>query len=88
MQDYKNVTGTEISKFQASTILKKLEIPFENTRQDHLKIHPPSFRVDIRENVDVIEELLRFAKPDDLGSGMFALPTESWPQVNEQKEEE
>jgi len=35
-----------------------------------------------------IEELLRFAKPDDLGSGMFALPSESWPQVNEQKEEE
>ena len=35
-----------------------------------------------------IENLLRFAKPEDLGSGMFALPSESWPQVNEQKEEE
>lgn len=35
-----------------------------------------------------IEDLLRLAKPDDLGSGMFALPEESWPQVNEQKEEE
>ena len=35
-----------------------------------------------------IEELLHFAKPDDLGSGMFALPSESWPQVNEQREEE
>jgi len=34
-----------------------------------------------------IEELLRLAKPADLGSGMFALPEESWPQVNEQKEE-
>jgi hypothetical protein len=33
-----------------------------------------------------IEELLRLAKPADLGSGMFALPEESWPQVNEQKE--
>lgn len=34
-----------------------------------------------------LEELLRLAKPADLGSGMFALPEESWPQVNEQKEE-
>ncbi len=34
-----------------------------------------------------IESLLRLAKPADLGSGMFALPEESWPQVNEQKGE-
>ena len=34
-----------------------------------------------------IEALLRLAKPADLGSGLFALPEESWPQVNEQKEE-
>ena len=34
-----------------------------------------------------IEDLLRLAKPSDLGSGIFALPDESWPQVNEQKEE-
>ncbi|MEN9883718.1 MAG: hypothetical protein RLZZ420_935, partial [Bacteroidota bacterium] len=33
-----------------------------------------------------MEELLRLAKPADLGSGMFALPEESWPQINEQKE--
>lgn len=35
-----------------------------------------------------IEELLRLAKPDDLGIDMFALPSESWPQVNEQQEDE
>jgi hypothetical protein len=34
-----------------------------------------------------LEELLRLAKPVDLGSGMFALPEESWPQLNEEKEE-
>lgn len=33
-----------------------------------------------------IEDLLRLAKPADLGTGMFILPDESWPQVNEQKE--
>ncbi|WP_439504875.1 BREX-1 system phosphatase PglZ type B [Sediminibacterium sp.] len=34
-----------------------------------------------------IEGLLRLAKPADLGIGVFALPDESWPQVNELKEE-
>jgi hypothetical protein len=33
-----------------------------------------------------IEGLLRLAKPADLGIGLYALPDESWPQVNEQKE--
>lgn len=35
-----------------------------------------------------IEELLRLAKPADLGTGVFALPEATWPQVNEQKEDE
>lgn len=35
-----------------------------------------------------LEPLLRLAKPDDLGTGMFAFPEESWPQVNDQKEDE
>jgi hypothetical protein len=35
-----------------------------------------------------IKELLRSAKPDDLGLDMFAIPRESWPQVNEQEESE
>lgn len=34
-----------------------------------------------------VEERLRHAKPYDLGSGMFALPPDSWPQVNEDEEE-
>lgn len=33
-----------------------------------------------------IEELLRLAKPTDLGTGIFGLPEESWPQVNEDAE--
>lgn len=34
-----------------------------------------------------IEDLLRLAKPADLGIGVFALPDESWPQVNEKRED-
>lgn len=34
-----------------------------------------------------IEDLLRNAKPDDFGSGIFEIPKSSWPQVNEEAEE-
>jgi hypothetical protein len=34
-----------------------------------------------------VEELLRMAMPEDLGSGMFSVPEESWPQINEQQED-
>lgn len=34
-----------------------------------------------------VEQLLRLAKPTDLGIGVFALPDDSWPQVNEEKEQ-
>jgi hypothetical protein len=33
-----------------------------------------------------IEELLRLAKPADLGTGIFGIPRESWPQINEEME--
>jgi hypothetical protein len=33
-----------------------------------------------------IEDRLRLAKPNDLGTGMFSLPQESWPQLNEDEE--
>lgn len=35
-----------------------------------------------------MQDLLRSAKPDDLGKGMFTIPAESWPQVNEEKEDQ
>ncbi len=34
-----------------------------------------------------IEDLLSLAKPADLGIGVFALPDESWPQINDEKEQ-
>jgi len=35
-----------------------------------------------------LEGLLRTAKPEDMGIDLFAVKEESWPQVNEQKEDE
>ena len=33
-----------------------------------------------------IEPHLREAKPDDMGTGIFSIPDESWPQINEERE--
>lgn len=33
-----------------------------------------------------IIELLRLAKPENLGSGVFEIPMDSWPQINEEEE--
>ena len=46
---------------------------------DYFAIAPSKF--------PVVQDLLRKAKPADLGSGMFALPEDSWPQVNEKEED-
>ena len=32
-----------------------------------------------------IEPHLREAKPDDMGTGIFSIPDESWPQINEEE---
>ena len=34
-----------------------------------------------------LENLLRLAKPVDMGAGIFLVPSDSWPQVNEEQEE-
>ncbi|MCK5848255.1 MAG: phenylalanine--tRNA ligase subunit beta [Caldisericia bacterium] len=67
LEEYTNITGLTISKYQASNILNKLEIPFDNCMGDIMRIHPPSFRrMDLKENVDIIEELLRFSGYDKI----------------------
>lgn len=35
-----------------------------------------------------ILDLLRDAKPEDMGAGMFLVPDSSWPQVNEEREDQ
>jgi len=65
--DFKKVTGIELSKYTATHIMSKLEIPFEIKSQDYLTIKVPPFREnDIKETVDIIEDILRFVGYDKI----------------------
>ena len=67
LQDFTNITGLEISKYTATHILGNLEIPFEIKSQDNIVVKVPSFREnDLKEMVDIIEEILRFVGYDKI----------------------
>jgi phenylalanyl-tRNA synthetase beta chain len=67
LSHFTKLTGMDISKYSASRILANLEIPFDIKDQDTLFIHVPTFRLaDLKESVDIIEELLRFIGYDKI----------------------
>ncbi len=91
--------GMEAGKREVFAILCKSQYDFE---PDHKNIRAIAEKLGSQKNswkhiwqlyataphkYPEIEALLRLAKPADLGTGIFALPDESWPQLNEQKEE-
>lgn len=67
---------------------------FKNIREIALKLgkqesawkHVWNFYANSPKKYPEIENLLKEAKPDDMGTGMFSVPEESWPQINEEKE--
>lgn len=67
MKDFVDVTGFEINKYSATHILSNLEIPFEIKASDTILVKVPSFREnDLKESVDIIEEILRFVGYDKI----------------------
>lgn len=67
LSHFSKVTGMDISKYSASRILANLEIPFDIKDQETILVHVPSFRMtDLKESVDIIEELLRFIGYDKI----------------------
>ncbi|HOI25010.1 MAG TPA: phenylalanine--tRNA ligase subunit beta [Caldisericia bacterium] len=67
LSDFTRMTGLDITKYSATQILQFLEIPFEIKLQDQLLIKVPSFRMnDLKESVDISEDLLRFIGYDKI----------------------
>jgi phenylalanyl-tRNA synthetase beta chain len=67
LSDFTRMTGLEITKYSATQILQFLEIPFDIKLQDQLLIKIPSFRSnDLKESVDISEDLLRFIGYDKI----------------------
>lgn len=66
-KDFVEVTGLEVSKYSFTHILNNLEIPFDIRGLDNISIKVPSFReTDLKEKVDIIEEVLRFVGYDKI----------------------
>ncbi len=58
--------GTSLSKSDISGYLKALEMEVQEINEDELKVKPPSFRVDIGREVDLMEEVARLSGYDNI----------------------
>lgn len=54
-----HVLGTNLSAFQITELLRKLDITKVNTRKDAAVYRVPSYRVDLLREIDLIEEVAR-----------------------------
>jgi phenylalanyl-tRNA synthetase beta chain len=67
----KRLIGVELGKEKIRQILKALEIRIENETEAGLSLQVPPYRVDVKREVDVIEEILRI-----YGYNNIELPTQ------------
>jgi len=58
--------GSSVSLRECRSILKRLDFETAVYKKNVLKIHPPLFRSDIKEGVDIIEEVARIIGYDNL----------------------
>jgi phenylalanyl-tRNA synthetase beta chain len=54
-----SIIGTSLSKVQIISLLKKIDLAVQSSSRDELLVTVPSFRNDILEEIDVIEEVAR-----------------------------
>ncbi len=59
LHNIRRLTGVEIEKDVVKEILQSLEITILNDTQDKFVVEVPAYRVDVRLEADVIEEILR-----------------------------
>lgn len=62
------------------------DIALKLGKQDNAWKHVWHFYANSPAKYPQIEPLLREAKPDEMGTGIFGVPVESWPQINEERE--
>lgn len=78
-----NLLGTNISKEEMINILKKLDVKIENNI-----IIPPYFRMDLEQEADIAEEILRFYGYDKLNTTLIKADTTVGIKTKEQKIED
>lgn len=55
------IAGTQLSQSQMSDMLSKLQFDISSSNEDTLTVVPPSFRYDIHEPIDIVEEISRMS---------------------------
>lgn len=66
VQKTNHFLGTTLSKEQVSSYLKALEMDVHDVDEDSLQVIPPSFRVDLTREVDLMEEVARMEGYDKI----------------------
>jgi phenylalanyl-tRNA synthetase beta chain len=65
-----SILGTNLTKSTITNIVKNLTFMVDDTDEDALAVTPPSFRVDIKEPIDVIEEVARLFGYDKIPASL------------------
>jgi phenylalanyl-tRNA synthetase beta chain len=60
------IAGTRLSQSDMTGILRRLQFTVNETGTDMLSVAAPSFRYDIAEPVDIVEEIVRISGYDDI----------------------
>jgi phenylalanyl-tRNA synthetase beta chain len=64
------ILGTSLTKSAITNILQDLAFTVEDTDEDTLTVIPPSFRVDSKESIDLIEEIARLFGYDNIPASL------------------
>lgn len=63
------ILGTHLSISEVETIFQRLQLPYQLNGQDDFTIKIPTYRVDLKEEIDLIEEVARVYGYDNLLKG-------------------
>jgi len=74
LESVKKITGLDISKNQIVSILKSLEIKILKSGKSVLGLEIPSFRSDLIEDVDIVEEVIRIYGLNRIKSNLPVYP--------------
>jgi len=79
-----DLLGTSITVERIASLLNSIEIPVEKIDDQTVLVMPPSFRVDLEREVDLIEEIARLIGYNDLPSVLPQVPM-AFPEEDAQR---
>lgn len=69
-----DLIGTSLTAEEMAAILTGIELGVEEVHPEYLKVRPPSFRVDIEREIDLVEEIARIVGYGDIPTSLPMIP--------------